>query len=144
MYAKSLILTTSRACTMHVSRGRVTFYAKQNTPSTSTIYAGTRQNLRSHASTPRISKLHAEDLRRDIHRFHPGPCFLHFVRQQNLRRRQLAASKAFDEYYNPMRITIRPEKKGRNVDIRLDKNLTSLCSAVLTAFLFAQIRLFHG
>ena len=72
------------------------------------------------------------------------PCFLHFVRQQNLRRRQLAASKAFDEYYNPMRITIRPEKKGRNVDIRLDKNLTSLCSAVLTAFLFAQIRLFHG
>ena len=45
---------------------------KQNTPSTSTIYAGTRQNLRSHASTPRISKLHAEDLRRDIHRFHPG------------------------------------------------------------------------
>ena len=46
---------------------------KQNTPSTSTIYAGTRQNLRSHASTPRISKLHAEDLRRDIHRFHPGP-----------------------------------------------------------------------
>ena len=47
---------------------------KQNTPSTSTIYAGTRQNLRSHASTPRISKLHAEDLRRDIHRFHPGLC----------------------------------------------------------------------
>ena len=45
---------------------------KQNTPSTSTIYAGTRQNLRSHASTPRISKLHAEDIRRDIHRFHPG------------------------------------------------------------------------
>ena len=43
-----------------------------------------------------------------------------------------------------MSITIRPEKKGRNVDIRLDKNLTSLCSAVLTAFLFAQIRLFHG
>ena len=41
---------------------------------TSTIYAGTRPNLRSHASTPRISKLHAEDLRRDIHRFHPGLC----------------------------------------------------------------------
>ena len=37
-----------------------------------TTCADTCEGKRSHATTPRIFKLHAEDLRRGVHRFHPG------------------------------------------------------------------------
>ena len=47
---------------------------KEFKPATSAFTPGadTCEGKRSHATTPRIFKLRAEDLRRGVHRFHPG------------------------------------------------------------------------
>ena len=46
--------------------------------------ADTCEGKRSHATTPRIFKLRAEDLRRGVHRFLPGNFILEYLRYKIL------------------------------------------------------------
>ena len=52
--------------------------SKKIKPATSafTTCADTCEGKQSHATTPRIFKLRAEDLRRGVHRFHPGLAYM--------------------------------------------------------------------
>ena len=51
---------------------------KKIKPATSafTTCADTCEGKQSHATTPRIFKLRAKDLRRGVHRFHPGLAYM--------------------------------------------------------------------